>query len=418
MGRAIAEHPQPGSFARNKKYLIYLTIFLGIVGMMDWYLSMLETTIKPLVIQEFGLTAPVFARWESLYLIPSFFIFLLNGLSDIIGRKYTMLILILFMGLSAFAMTMFATTFHGFMILYAIINFSIVSNLWTIPMSEESPARSRGKWMMIVFAITLIPLSGILPPLIIPEHGWRWAYGITMVIAIISVIMWPFMKETNRYYQIKEEKKLKLKKTHAYGIGVITRRDLFYIVVSVVIWASWLFVSRVLTWGGYYFMEIHGFSLSYWSILLAASGLACILGALVAGWLIDKIGRKKAYYISCIGLIVSLVLVGMLPRSLLFIAPPLAMFFLMFNYSWIVVYIPEIFPTEIRGTCLGWTTTISRGTFVLAPLVVSALLNAFPTMEMMWIIAGLFMIIPMLFVFLVRPHETMGEELEEIEVKR
>ena len=418
MAQNVLDHPVAGTFARNKKYLVYLTAFLGIVAMMDWYLSMLESTIKPYVLQEFGVSASTFASWETVYLIPTFFIFLLNGLSDIIGRKYTMLILVLLMGLSAFAVTLFSATFHGFMILYCLINFAVVSNLWTIPMSEESPAKSRGKMLMIVYAISMIPLSAILPPLIIPALGWRWAYGITAAIALIAVAMWPFMKETNRFYQIKEERKLKLKKTHAYGFGVIKRRDVFYIFVSVVIWASWLFVSRALTWAGYYFMEIHKFTLTEWSIFLGAGGLASILGALTAGWTIDKIGRIKAFYISCIGLILSLILIGMLPRALLPVAPALGLFFLMFNYAWIIVYIPEIFPTEIRGTCLGWTTTISRGTFVLAPLAISAMLRAFPDMKFFWLMAGLFMLIPLLFIFFTRPHETMGEELEDIEVKR
>ena len=80
---------------RKRGYMIYLVIFMGIVAMMDWYLSMVESTIKPYVLQEYGITAPVFSGWETLYLIPTFFIFLLNGLTDIIGRKFTILILIL-----------------------------------------------------------------------------------------------------------------------------------------------------------------------------------------------------------------------------------------------------------------------------------------------------------------------------------
>ena len=141
-------------------------------------------------------------------------------------------------------------------------------------------------------------------------------------------------------------------------------------------------------------------------------------GALASGWFMDKLGRLKAFYISCLGITGSLALIAFLPRELLPIAPALALFFLMFNYSWIVVYIPEIFPTEIRGSCLGWTTTISRGTFVLAPLAIKGLLNAFPEMDYFWLIVGLFMLIPLVFILLVKPHETMGEELEDIEVKR
>lgn len=403
---------------RNRGYLIYLVAFMGIVAMMDWYLSMLEATVKPYVLQEFNVSAPVFARWEAVYLIPTFFIFLLNGLSDIIGRKYTVLILVLLMGLPAFAITQFTPSFHSFMIFYCLVNFAVVSNLWTIPISEESPAASRAKLLTTAYAISMIPLSAILPPLIIPVMGWRWAYGISIFIALVALAMWPFMKETGRYYQLKEERKLGIKKRHAYGFGVIKRKDVFYIIVSVVIWASWLFVSRAVTWAGYYFMDIHKFSLNEWSIFLGVGGLTSILGAFAAGWIMDKLGRMRAFYISCAGLILSLTLIGFLPRALLPIAPALVLFFLMFNYSWIVVYIPEIFPTEIRGSCLGWTTTISRGTFILAPLVISALLKAFPDMQFFWVVTGLFMFIPLLFMLFTRPHETMGEELEEIEVRR
>jgi MFS family permease len=403
---------------RKRGYMIYLVIFMGIVAMMDWYLSMVESTIKPYVLQEYGITAPVFSGWETLYLIPTFFIFLLNGLTDIIGRKFTILILILLMGIPAFAMTQMTPTFHSFMFLYCIINFAVVSNLWTIPVSEEAPAASRAKWLTTVYAISMIPLAAIIPPLVIPTMGWRWAYGITVVIAIIALAMWPMMKETKRYYQIKEDRKLGIKKGHAYGFGVIKRKDVFYIMVSVVIWASWLFVSRAITWAGYYFMDIKGFTLQEWSIFLGAGGLASIIGALASGWFMDKLGRLKAYYVSCIGITLSLALIGFLPRELLPIAPALALFFIMFNYSWIVVYIPEIFPTEIRGSCLGWTTTISRGTFVLAPLAIKGLLTAFPKMDYFWLIIGLFMLIPLVFIILVKPHETMGEELEEIEIRR
>jgi len=91
----------------------------------------------------------------------------------------------------------------------------------------------------------------------------------------------------------------------------------------------------------------------------------------------------------------------------------------MFNYSWIVVYIPEIFPTEIRGSCLGWTTTISRLTFIIAPLIISALLKAFPDMQFfLGLLSVPSLLIPLLIVLRFRPHETMREQLEDIEIRR
>ena len=116
------------------------------------------------------MSAPVFARWETIYLIPTLLIFLLNGLSDTIGRKYTILILILLMGLPAFAITQFTPSFHSFMVFYCLINLAVVSNLWTIPVSEESPANSRAKWVTLVYGISMIPLLILVKPNLLDKY--------------------------------------------------------------------------------------------------------------------------------------------------------------------------------------------------------------------------------------------------------
>jgi len=79
----------------------------------------------------------------------------------------------------------------------------------------------------------------------------------------------------------------------------------------------------------------------------------------------------------------SLVLIGLAFSQGIFlpIFTVLIGFFTSFTYTWIVVYIPEIFPTERRGACIGWTTTAARISYVFGPLLVALLLNLFPTMS-------------------------------------
>jgi MFS family permease len=93
-------------------------------------------------------------------------------------------------------------------------------------------------------------------------------------------------------------------------------------------------------------------------------------------------------------------------------------FFLGFSYTWIIVYIPEIFPTERRGSCMGWTTTTARVSYVLGPALAGIMLTVSPSMELFWILGGLLMIVPIVLVFLFHPYETKLKELEEIEEKR
>jgi MFS family permease len=77
-----------------------------------------------------------------------------------------------------------------------------------------------------------------------------------------------------------------------------------------------------------------------------------------------------------------------------------------------------VFPTERRGACIGWTTTIARISYVVGPLLVGFLLNLFPTMEWFWIIAAMIMLLPIAIVFFFNPAETKVKSLEAIENER
>ena len=134
----LAEKP-----LRSRRYLVYLMAFMGLVAVMDQYLSTVKTTAIPYLLEEYGITPSRFSWLEALYLTSSFFIFALNGLNDIIGRKLSILILVLLMGLSALGILIASPTLHLFMVFYAAAIFTTVSNMWTIPVSEESMA-SRG----------------------------------------------------------------------------------------------------------------------------------------------------------------------------------------------------------------------------------------------------------------------------------
>ena len=101
---------------RSNAYLTYLIIFMGLVAVMDQYISTIKTTAIPYIIEEYGITASQFSWNEAVYLIATFFIFLLNGLNDIIGRKLSILILILLMGLSSLGVVFFTPSLPLFMI--------------------------------------------------------------------------------------------------------------------------------------------------------------------------------------------------------------------------------------------------------------------------------------------------------------
>jgi MFS family permease len=328
------------------------------------------------------------------------------------------------MGIPSLCIVFCTPSLHLFMVFYAITIFATVSNMWTIPISEEAPAEKRAKLVSMVYVVGLLPLQAILPPLIIPHFGWRWAYGVMFLFMVPVLILWLFMKETERYDVIKEERKLGLKKKHVFGLGVIDRNDVRYILFSAAIWMCWLVVSLLVLWTGHFFTVYlfpelsESAALTAWSVVLLAFLITMMIGGLAGGWIMDKIGRKTGLLIGCLGLALSLGTMEFAPRMLFASVAVFAGFFLSFSYTWIVVYIPEIFPTERRGTCMGWTTTVARVSYILGPTLAALLLGAFPAMEWFWAAAGLIMIIPIILVLLFHPYETRTKELEVIEKQR
>ncbi len=404
---------------RNRRYILYLIIFMGMIALMDQYLSIIETTAIPNILKEYSITDTEYAWWKVLYFIPTFLIFLLNGLTDIIGRKKSLLILIFLFGLASLGIVIATPTFHLYMVFFTIIIFATVSNMWTIPISEEAPAEKRAKYISIVYFISVIPLQAIIPPLLSRLGlSWKWMYGIMFLFMIPVLIMWFFMKETNRYELIKEEQKLGKRKKHFYGLGVINRCDIKYIIFSGIIWMCWLIVSMFVLWGGHFFMDIHGYSLDQWSLTLLGVLLMMMAGAVVGGWMMDRIGRKKGLITGGLGLALFTILLGLTPIDIARVIAIIVGFFLGFSYTWIIVYIPEIFPTERRGSCMGWATALARVSYVLGPALAAIMLTVSPTMEWFWVAGGLLMIIPIILVIIFHPYETKTKELEVIEVER
>jgi MFS family permease len=406
--------------ATNQKYLVYLVILMGLVAMMDQYLSTVKTTALPYILQEYDLKAENFSWLESLFLASTFLIFLLNGLNDLIGRRFSILVLLLMMGLSSLGLVLFTPSLTLFMVFYSIVTFTTVSNMWTIPISEEAPDVRRARLVSIVYVIGLLPLQALLPPLLLNVFGldWKWMYGIMFILMLPVLVLWLFMHETRRYQVIQQERRQGLRKSHIYGPGVISRSDVRYIAISAGVWICWLINSFIHYWAGYYFMIIKGYSLSQWSMVLLASLLMAMLGGITGGWIMDHTGRRTALVIGCLGLTLTMSMLGFASGPLLPLTAALTGFFISFAYSWIVVYIPEIFPTERRGSCMGWTTTIARIAYVVGPAFAAILLKAFPTMQGYWLIGSLVMLVPILIIFLTKPSETRVKSLEVIEVER
>lgn len=407
---------------RSRRYLTFLVIFMGMVAIMDQYLSTIKMTAMPYILKEYNLTAADFHTLETFYLILTFLVFLLNGLNDLIGRKWSILILILMMGMASLGVVLLtpAGSVHPFMLLYAIIILTTVSNMWSIAPSEEAPAASRGKVVAIVYVISMIPLQALIPPLLLNVFhlDWRWMYGVMFFFMLPILVMWFKMQETLRFQTVRAEQRAGLRQRHAYGFGLINRRDLRYILISAGVWICWLIHNFMMLDGGNYFMTYLGYSLGDWSLVLFGVLVMVMVGGVTGGWLMDKLGRNWSLILGSLGALFSTSFIGIAPAWLAPILAIVSGFFTSVAYIWIVIYVPEVFPTERRGACMGWTTTAARIAYVLGPAIAALLVTVSARMEWYWVFTGGIMVVPILIIKLFHPYETRLKELEEIETKR
>lgn len=111
-------------------------------------------------------------------------------------------------------------------------------------------------------------------------------------------------------------------------------------------------------------------------LMYNAGGLA---GYLVLGWLADTFGRKPTtwlYYLGALVLSLCFFLLAHDVRALL----PLAAangFFTSGQYAWMTIYLPELFPTSVRGSAMCLVFDGSRSIAAVGPLLAGWLISSF-----------------------------------------
>ena len=400
----------------SKGYMPFLVIFMGLIALVDNYLSLIEISAIPLITDDFGIDLNYFLLWQGIFGIVAFLVFLIGWLADLWGRKIGILILLLIMGGSALLIGLIgASSFWIFMVLYAILILGTNVNLWTIPISEESVPKRRALYGSLAFLIGLIPLYALVGEEIATAWGWQWMYGAMGAFGLILIIPWIFMRETKRWKTQREEfkiknKRVKLKET----IKLFTKRDWIFVVLTGGIYVCWNIAFKMATGTvGSFYQDVQLYSLAEFESVLLFAGLATILGALSIGIIMEKLGRIIAFIFSSVG--ATLAYLG-----LAFIGHPVFMVFIYYFMAcflgFLLVYIPEIFPTEIRGTATGLSLTLSRIGYVAGPLLAAVILiqETATTYMILYIVAAVFAVVPILSLLL-NKYEPKGKTLEKIQ---
>lgn len=296
-------------------------------------------------------------------------------LADRFGRKsvllWTLLIFSAASGLSAFA-----TGFGILCVLRFVAGFGLGGELPVAStlVSESMPAKERGRAVVLLESFWAVGwiLSALIAYFIIPDYGWRIAFGIGAVPALYALYLRRAIDDSPRFAEIKKAP-ISLSKR----ISIVWSPE--YRKSTIMLWILWFTV--VFSYYGMFLwlpsvMVIKGFSLvkSFEYVLIMT--LAQLPGYFTAAYFIEKFGRKFVLVIYLLLTAVSAAWFGNATTEGMLMAAGICLsFFNLGAWGGMYAYTPELYPTAIRSTGAGLATSFGRIGGVIAPLLVGVLVG-------------------------------------------
>jgi putative MFS transporter len=292
-----------------------------------------------------------------------------------------------------------------------------------VTLSEFVPPQQRGRWGSALATITnsALFISSFAGLLIIPSIGWRWMFVITGVGALIVWYLRRALPESPRWLESKgraaeaervlteieaeitREKGKPLPAALDLPAPVIPRQSikgLFQgallprvIVGSVILIALNTVIYGFIAWLPTFFVK-QGMSVVTslgFTTLMAFGGP---VGALAGMWLGDHVGRKPVL----VGFSLVTIALGLIypfAGSETFL--PIVGFalvtscYIMVAIAW-ALYVPELFPTELRMRGAGFCNTAGRMMTIVTPMLVPAIFTEFGVMGVVLMLSSLLLL--------------------------
>jgi MFS family permease len=321
--------------------------------------------------------------------------------ADYLGRKRTMMLAILAYSLTT-GLSALAWNWQSFAVLRFLVGVGIGSEWATGAslVSELWPDHARGKGGGIlqsgagigsfVASGVWLALGGLGP------NAWRFMYLVGILPALLVLWIWRGMPESARWEQASERRRAarQLARSGAALAGehaALTRFtvvDMFvdrsvrgrlvaaFLMMLSVTFGFWGVATFVPTYVGTVAAKAH-LSAPYYSAIagLLGTGVA-IFGFVALGFLADGIGRKPTamlYYAMCLVLtpVVYLWTHGMIA---LLVAVAAFGFFTGGIWAWAPIWLPELFPTRMRGTAVAFCFNAPRWISACGPLIAGTLI--------------------------------------------
>ena len=369
--------------------------------------------------------------------------FVTGFLGDRYGRRFTYQANLAIFGFASIAAA-FAPSMAVLIWIQLIIGFGLGAEnvVGYSTLTEFVPPESRGKWLglMTVFVVTGLPVAALLGTLIIPTLGWRAMFVLGGIGALVVWYLRKKLPESPRWMEsvgrteeadallsaIEREVALQHGPLPVPTLAPAAKhsRNLSSLVSSAILprmilgSVSLIVINPLLygfvTWLPTFFVQ-QGLSIAKsfrYSLVMA---LGAPLGSAIGAFTADSWGRKP----TIIGACLLTILIGSFypfiknPAILMLtgfslIIPIYVLVALLF-----AIYIPELFPTEVRLRASGICNTFGRGAIIFTPFLVVALFRSHGVGGVLVFMIGLLIVEILVVLALgVEPKKRRLEELE------
>jgi MFS family permease len=325
-------------------------------------------------------------------------------LADYIGRRRTMILAILAYSLTT-GLSAFAWDWVSFALLRFVVGVAIGSE-WSTGASMTAEvwpdhARGRGAGLMqcglgigfFLASFVWLFVSGYGP------GAWRIMYFIGVIPALFALWLRTGVEESHKWEHTNEKRKAAQAKKesgtalaaedHAltrftvadlFADPVVRKRAIIAFLMSLTTTVAWWGIS---TWVPPFVAAAAGkagLPAQTWASYAAMSyNAAAIAGYIGLGFLADRFGRKPIvmiFFAASFVLTPALYMWTSDPHLLVLIAA-INGFFTLGQYSWMAVWLPELFPTRMRATGMAFAFNAPRFIAFMGPLFAGMLIAQF-----------------------------------------
>jgi MFS family permease len=297
-------------------------------------------------------------------------------LADYIGRTktliFTILVYSIFTGAAALSQNWWHLAVYRFLTALGIggewaAGAALVAETWP----EEKRAKAAGllqsAWAGGFFIAALVNLF-------LGAYGWRIMFIVGILPAIVSLFVRMMVKEPDRWVKANESRKIALPKSprsDTFSLNRLFEPDLRR---RTIIGSTLAFVAVFGLWGATNWTPTmmrqllaaqnleHATVNRYVSYAVMNLNAGALAGYLAFGPIADRIGRRPAFFLMCAGSLIMLPVTFFTPkdyRLVLWLLPVLG-FFNNGIFSGFPLYLPELYPTEIRATGAGFCFNVGR----------------------------------------------------------